>query len=195
MSLRSRRLARSAWILCFFLLAVAPLFAAEENQSPADTTIGWVFRWLNFIVVFGGLAYVLAKYTPAYFRGRAEAIVAAIADAARVREDAERQRREAEAKLAALEQEIAELRAAARRDAAAEAERLRALAREETDKIARAAQGEIQAAERAARIELKALAARLAIERAEALLRAEITSRTQAALFRSFLDSLARSAN
>lgn len=194
MILRSR-LARPAWVLCFFFLAAAPLFAAEENPSPADTTIGWIFRWLNFGVVFGGLAYALAKYTPPYFRGRAETIVAAITDAARVREDAERQRREAEAKLAGLEQEIAELRAAARRDAAAEAERLRALARQEIDKIARAAQGEIQAAERAARIELKALAARLAVERAEALLRAEITPRTQAVIFRGFLDSLSRSAN
>ena len=191
----SRRLADLAGVLCFFSLAAAPLFAAEENQSPADTPVGWVFRWLNFIVVFGGLAYALAKYTPPYFRGRTEAIVTAINDAARVRDEAGQQRREAEAKLAGLEQEIAELRAVARRDAAAEAERLRALAREEVDKIERAAQGEIQAAERAARIELKALAARLAVERAEALLRAEITPRTQSALFRGFLDSLARSAN
>lgn len=191
----TRRLVRFAGILCFALLAAAPVFAAEENQPPENSTVGWVFRWLNFLVVFGGIAYLLARLAPPYFRGRANAIVTAINDATRAREEAEQQRREAEAKLAGLEQEIAEMRTAAHRDAAAEAERIRALAREETEKIERAAQAEIEAAERAARLELKGLAARIAVERAEALLRAEITPRTQSALFRGFLDSLARSAN
>ncbi len=195
MTALTRRLVSLAGLLCFLLLAAAPLFAAEENQSPENSAVGWVFRWLNFLVVFGGIAYLLARFSPPYFRGRANAIVTAINDATRAREEAEQQRREAEAKLAGLDQEIAEMRAAARRDAAAEAERIRALAREETEKIERAAQAEIAAAERAARLELKALAARLAVERAEALLRVEITPRTQSALFRGFLDSLARGAN
>jgi F-type H+-transporting ATPase subunit b len=192
---RPRRFGELAVVFPLLILAAAPAFAAEQDQSPADTTVGWVFRWLNFIVVFGGLAYLLAKYAPPFFHARAEAIVSAVNDATRAREQAEQQLRDAEAKLAGLDQEIAELRAAARRDAAGEAERIRALAREETQKIERAAQAEIQAAERAARMELKALAARLAIERAETLLRQEMTPRTQAALFRGFLDSLARGAN
>jgi F0F1-type ATP synthase membrane subunit b/b' len=192
---RLRRLGELTVIFSLLILSAAPAFAAEQDQSPADTTVGWVFRWLNFAVVFGGLAYLLAKYTPPFFRGRAEAIVSAINDAARALEDAEQQLRDAEAKLAGLEQEIAELRATARRDAATEAERIRTLAREETHKIERAAQAEIQAAERAARMELKVVAARLAVERAEALLRQEMTPRTQSTLFRDFLDSLARSTN
>ena len=54
----------------------------------------------------------------------------------------------------------------------------------EAETIERAAQAEIAAAERAARLELKALAARLAVERAEAVLRGELTPEAEAALFR-----------
>jgi len=87
------------------------------------------------------------------------------------------------------------MRAEAKRDAEAEAQRLRALAREEAQKIERAAQAEIAAAERAARMDLKAFAARLAIERAEAVLREELTPKSEAALFEAFVRDLERSMN
>ncbi|HEX2711425.1 MAG TPA: hypothetical protein VHM88_04280, partial [Candidatus Acidoferrales bacterium] len=135
------------------------------------------------------------KKAPAFFRGRADAISASIAEAAAAQADAEKHLREAEEKLLQVDREVAELRAAARRESAAEAERIRALARSESEKIARAAQLEVEAAERAARIELKAMAARLAVERADALIRRQMTTETQAALFHSFLNDLARSAN
>ena len=182
-----------AFVTCIF--AAAPLLAAEGNESAADTAIGWVFRWLNFALVFGGGGYILAKHAPPFFRRRADTIAGAINEAARVKAEAEQRRREAEAKLANLEKEIAEMRATARRDADAEAERIRVLAREEAKKIDLAADAEIHAAERAARMELKTIGGRLAIERAEALLREEITPKTEAALFRNFIAELEGSVN
>jgi F-type H+-transporting ATPase subunit b len=177
------------------LCEVGPAFAQEEGASPADSTIGWVFRWLNFGLVFGGIAYLLARYGAPAFRTRADAISNAIAEGARAREEAENRRREAEAKLAGLEREIAEIRAAARKDTQAEIERIRALAREDAEKIERAALAEIDAAERAARIELKKLAADLAIEGASTLLRQQITPRAQGLLFRNFIEELERGVN
>lgn len=178
------------------LLLAAPLLAAEGREPNLfDAPIGWAFRWAHFLLIFGGAGYLIAKKAPPYFRGRTEAIVASIAESARLKAEAERRRREAEQKLERLDQELAELRAAAQRDAAAEAERIRAATRDEAQKIERAAQAEIDAAERAARMELKAMAARLAVERAEALLRRQLTPQTEAALLRSFVDNLARSVN
>ncbi len=178
-----------------FLYLTAPAFAQAEEASPADTTIGWVFRWLNFALVFGGLAYILVKYAAPAFRKRADGIANAIAEGARAREEAERRKREAEARLAGLEQEIAQMREVARGDAEAEAKRIRELASDEARKIDQAALAEIAAAERAARVELKKAAARLAVERATALLRQQITPRAESALFRGFLQGLERSAN
>ena len=58
--------------------------------------------------------------------------------------------------------------------------------------IERAAQAEIAATERAARLELKTLAARMAVERAEAVLRQELTPKAEAARFRTFVAELER---
>ena len=183
-------------LLLFAASIATPTFAAEGGEpTPAEAPIGTLFRWLNFVLVFGGLGYLIAKNGPAFFRSRAEAISAAIAEAASARTEAERQLREAEEKLARLDEEVAELRVAAQRESAAEAERLRASTREEAGKIARAARAEIEAAERGARMELKRIAAELAVERADALLRQRVNAATQAALFRSFLNQLSRSTN
>ncbi len=183
-------------LLLFVASFATPAIAAEGGEAtPAGAPIGTLFRWLNFLLVFGGLGYLIAKNGPAFFRSRAEAISAAMTEAAAAKAEAERQLQEAEEKLARLDEEVAELRVVAHRESAGEAERLRASIREEVGKIAHAARTEIEAAERAARMELKRIAADLAVERADALLRQQVNAATQAALFRSFLNELSRSAS
>jgi len=176
-------------------LLAAPALAQEAEASPADTGMGVIFRWLNFAIVFGGIAYLLVKKAGPVFRGRADGISQAIGEAARAREAAGEQRRETAAKLANLDQDVAEMRAAAKRDADAEAQRLRALAKSEAEKIEQVAEAEIAAAERASRLALKMLAARLAVERAEALLQQQLTPQTDAALVRTFVAQLGRNVN
>lgn len=190
------RLLRNASLLAMFvLIAALPMLAEEGEASPVDSPTGWVFRWLNFAIVFGVVAYFAVKKGGPYFRRQAEEISRKIAEGTRAREAAERQRQEVQAKLANIENEIAGMRAEAKRDAEAEAQRLRALGREEAEKIERAAQAEIVAAERAARMELKVFAAGLAVERAEAQLRQELTPKSEAALFQAFVQELERSVN
>jgi F0F1-type ATP synthase membrane subunit b/b' len=178
----------------FLLLSASPAFAQESAPSPADSPLGWIFRWVNFAIVLGLLIYGFGKGVP-YFRSHAQEISQKIAEGTRAREAAEKQRREVQAKLAGIGQDISEMRAEAKRATDAEAERLRTLARSEADAIERAARAEIAAAERASLLELKALAARLAIERATAQLEKELTSKTEAALFGVFVAELGRSAN
>ena len=171
------------------LLAALPIFAQEGEPSPADSSTGWIFRWINFAIVLSLLIYAFRKAAPT-FRKKAGEIAERIAEGSRAREAAEKQRTEAQAKLAGIEQEVATLRVEAKRGAEAEAERLRELARTEAEMIERAAQAEIAAAERAARMELKNLAARLAIERAEAALHKQMTPQSEAALFGTFVAEL-----
>lgn len=188
------RLRRAASFAAFFLLLAAPAFAQEDEPSPADSTTGWVFRWLNFAIFLGIIVYGLRKAAP-YFRNHAQEISEKIAEGTRAREAATADRRAAQAKLAGIETEVAAMRVEAKRGAQAEAERLRAQAKAEAETIERSAQAEIAAAERAARLELKALAARIAVEGAEAVLRSELTPRTEAALFDNFVAELSRSPN
>ena len=186
------RLAASS--AAFVLLLAVPVFAQDDQPSPADSPTGWVFRWLNFAIVLAIVIYALRKAAP-YFRTHAEEISAKIAEGTRAREAAEADKRAAQAKLAGIDAEVAAMRADAKRGAQAEGERLRAQAKAEAEAIERSAQAEIVAAERAARLELKALAARIAVERAEAVLRAELTPETESALVRNFVAELEGSVN
>jgi F-type H+-transporting ATPase subunit b len=176
--------------LLFFVSAV-PLLAQEGESSPADSPVGSLFRWLNFAIVFGAIAWFAVKKGAPYFRSNAENISQKIAEGARAREAAAERRREIEKKMAGLDEEIARMRAEAKRDADAEAQRLRALARAEAERIEQAAQAEIAAAERAGRLELKTLVARFALERAEVLLKQELNANTDAAVFAAFVQDLA----
>jgi len=176
------------------LLAATPAFS-QENPSPENSATGWIFRWINFAIVFGAIVYFFAKVAGPSLRGSSEEISQKIAEGARAREVAEKQRQEVAAKLASIGTEVATLRADAKRGAEAEALRLKALARHEAETIERAAQAEIVAAQRAALLELKALAAQMAVDRAEVVLRGEINPEAQASLFHAFVAELERSAN
>lgn len=192
---RLRTIAASSFaVFLTILLLAAPAFAQQEQPAPQDTKFGWVMRWVNSAIVLLAIAWGFWKAGPA-FRRRAASIQAAIAEGQRAREEAEQRRAEAERKLKGIAQEIAEMRAQAKRDAEAEAQRIRDLAREEAAKMDRAAELEIAAAERAARLALKAAAAKLAVERAEALLRERLTAPADAQLVRNFADDLAGSSN
>jgi F-type H+-transporting ATPase subunit b len=181
-------------LLTFFLMTL-PSLAAETGEGPAASTAEPFFRWLNFLLVFGGIAYIIKKYGGSFFRANAKAIAASIIEAAAAKAEAERELHEVDTRIARLGQEIAELREAARRDSAAEGERLLASGRAEIEKISQAARGELAAAERAAQQELRAIAASMAVERAGALVSSRMNSEVRARIFHTFLGELGRSAN
>lgn len=176
-------------LLLLFLWAAVSAHA-EEGGGSATERASEIFKWINFAIVAAVLIWVFAKRLPVWFRGNADKISSAITKATAAREEAERQVREAESKLANLKQEIAALQATAQREAAEEGERIRALAQSDAKKVGFAAQSEIDAAERAARLELKALAASLAVDGAESLLAKQLTPAAQESLLDTFVKSL-----
>ena len=187
-----RRL-RALWpllLVCGLLLFAAhPVFAAEEAEQTSP--LATIFQWINFAVVAGVFGWLLVTKAPGFFAASATAIASAIDEAGRVKAQADALRREAEARLANLDQEIEELRAQAARDAAAEALRIQAATKDEAAKIDRSARLELEAAARGARIELREMATRLSIARAEAVLRREMTPAAEDGMFAVFLGDLA----
>lgn len=180
--------------IAFFGAIPLSVLAQESSPDPASTPIGTVFRWLNFLLVIGALAYVVGKYGAPYFRGRALAIGKAIAEANQTRAAAERELREASEKLADVEREIEQERRTAQRESAADRERIRALTKSELEKVSQAGRAEIAAAERAGAQELRVIAAKLATERAGALIREQMNAAAETALFDSFVAELERAA-
>ena len=177
-------------ILFVLLLAAVGANAREEGGNAATERATEIFKWINFAIVAGVIVWVFGRKLPPVFRKKAEAISSAIANATNAKAAADRQLREAENKLTNLQKEVAELRAFAERESAAEVERLRAATQTDAQKIATAAKAEIEAAERAARLELKALAANLAVDGAETLLAKQLTAKAQESLISDFVKSL-----
>jgi F0F1-type ATP synthase membrane subunit b/b' len=172
-----------------------PALAQEGSSDAASMPIGTVFRWLNFLLVFGALAYLIGKFGAPYFQGRAQSIAKAIEEANQTRAAAERELQESSQKLDAVEREIEDERRTGRRESAADRERIRALAQSEVGKIQQAARAEIAAAERAGAQEVRAIAAKLATDRAAALIREHMNAAAEAALFDSFVGELAKAAS
>jgi F0F1-type ATP synthase membrane subunit b/b' len=179
----------------FFLTAIAMLAAEGAKPDPADSTAGVIFRWLNFALVFGGIAYLLTKHGGAFFGANAKAIASSITEAQAAKAAADRELSEVNTKMSRLDQEVAELREAAHRDGAAEAGRLRASGAAEIEKINLAARAELAASERAAQQQLRELAAAMAVERAGAVVNSRMNAEVRARLFHSFLGGLGRDAN
>ncbi len=187
---RNRRALFAAGVLFVLCFAVAGAQAAEEGGNAAAERGTEIFKWINFAIVAGVIVWVFGKLLPPVFRKKAEAVRSAIAIATNAKAAADTQLREAETRLANLQEEVAELRAFAERESAAEAEHLRAATQSDAQKIAAAAKAEIEAAERAARLELKALAANLAVDGAETLLAKQLTPQAQESLISNFVKSL-----
>jgi len=177
-------------ILFVLLFAVVGANAAGESGNTATERATEIFKWINFAIVAGAIVWVFGKKLPLVFRKRAEAVSSAVTSATSAKAAADAQLREAETRLANLQKEVAELRAYAEKEAAAEVERLRAATLSDMQKIAAAAKAEIEAAERAARLELKALAANLAVDGAESLLAKQLTPKAQESLISNFVKSL-----
>ena len=174
--------------------ALASVAHAAEPGGPPDV-VTVIFKWIHFAILAGLAYWLFLKVLPPVFRRNADNISSAITKATAAKLEAERKLREAAAKFAQLEQEVAEFRTQAQKDAAAELDRLRALTKVDVEKIQIAAKAEIEAAERAARVELKALAAKLAVDRAESLLVKELTPAVQENMISHFLQSLDRRPN
>jgi F0F1-type ATP synthase membrane subunit b/b' len=192
---------RRPWLqMGTLLLALAwtalPALAQEQSApDPADSLAGTIFRWLNFALVAGGIIYLIRKVGAPYFRQNAQSISQSIRQAAEERAAAERELKEVSQKLAKIDVEIQDLRRTAASESAAQAERIRALARTEVERVAQSARAEIAASERAAAMELRGAAARLATEQAAALVRARVNAAAEAGLFRSFILEVEKSAS
>jgi F-type H+-transporting ATPase subunit b len=182
--------ARIAASLLFSVLFVTLSAHAEEGGSASQQSAENLFKWINFALVAGVIVWLCLKKGPAFFGRRSDAISSDIQKSTEAKKKADLQLRDAETKLQNLEKEVADLRASAQRESAAEADRIRNLTVTDEQKIAEAGQAEVHAAERAARLELKALAANLAVNGAESLLVKQLTPAAQEALINNFVKTL-----
>ncbi len=143
---------------------------------------------LNFAILAGLVVMISKSKLPAMFRTRTDTIQRGIKEAQKASEDANRRLADIETRLAKLDSEVAEMRAGADAESAAEEERIKQAAEVEKKKIIEGAEAEIGAATKLARRELKAFAADLAVSLAEK--RIHVDAETDRALVGNFVAQL-----
>lgn len=144
--------------------------------------------FFNFAVVAILIVWAGAKFLPGVFSARTKAIQKAMQEAQKASEEARRKLAEIESRLMKLDVEIGMMRDAAEKEAAGEEARIHAAAEEDKRKIVESAQQEIAAAAKAARRELTAYAADLAVALAKKQIR--VDAATDEALVRNFAGQL-----
>jgi len=148
----------------------------------------WACFCLNFVVIAAVIVWAGRKFLPGIFRDRTAAIQKAMQEAQKASEAARRKLAEIESRLQKLDVEIGMMRDAAEKEGAAEEARIKAAAEEDAKKIIASAAQEISAAAKAARRQLTAHAADLAVGLAQKQI--HVDAATDQALVRNFADEL-----
>lgn len=148
----------------------------------------WLCVLFNFAVMAGTILYFSKKNLPSVFRGRTASIHKAMQEARKASQEANQRLAEIETRLSRLDAEIGNMRAAAEKEAVAEEARIKAAAEEDARKIVESAEQEISAAAKAARRELTAFAANLAVSLAAKQIK--VDTATDQALVREFAKEL-----
>jgi len=151
----------------------------------------WLSVMLNFAVIAIVMVWAGKKFLPGIFRDRTAAIQKAMLEAQKASNEAGAKLAEIEARLAKLDIEIGAMRDAAEKEGATEVARIEAAAQQDARKIVASAEQEIGAAAKAARRQLTAHAADLAVGLAQKQIRVDAS--TDQALVRNFAAQLAHS--
>ena len=154
--------------------------AAEGEHG--ESILVTLARVANFAILAGIIYWFARKPFAEHLATRGAQIRKDLVDAAEMRTTATARLADIEARLAALPGELEQLRTRSGEELEAEKARIRAAAEIERDRLVEQARREIAAQTRNARAELRARAATLAVDVAEARLRTTLTPAEQSAL-------------
>ena len=176
------------------LLVLLPLFLGfsegeEAHGSPLSEMLG---KTVNFIILFGGLAFLLAKPVRRFLEEAGLAVEKTIQKTERARKEAEQKLETLKERMSRLESEALKIRDAGREAGKWDSERLLVQARQEAERIKSLAELEIKAHSQAVQSELKEYAAGLAVSLAETNIKRRMTPQIHARLIDGSIRQLDR---
>lgn len=179
--------------LILLICAKLPACAQEHGESTgkAEKSPSIFWEWANFVLLAGGLGYVIKKNAGPYFAQRSLEIRKGMADAEAARAASDAKAAEVDRRLANLQAEIEALRLSAKQEAEADAERVRREAAAEMAKVQSHLAEEIASAGKSATLELRRFSAALALGLAEQKIAARLSPEMQTRLVGRFVTSMA----
>lgn len=162
--------------------------SAEEHHEETYFGIpGWILKIANMILFVSVLAYFVGGPVKKAFAERSAAIRRAADEARERRARADQMANEIQARLTAIEAEVRAIHERAETEGERQKRELIVAAEAESQKILAAARSEVENRLKYARAELTEYAGQLASERAEQILREQITEQDQRKLFQESL--------
>jgi F-type H+-transporting ATPase subunit b len=147
-------------------------------------------KWVNFAILASGLGFLAIKFGGPALKGQQEQILDKMSQASRRAEAAKVQAAEMDKRISGLQVEVDAIRQKAATELAAEAARLEKETEQLLAKVEHTAEQEIASAAKFATQQLKATAAKLAVELAGQKIRARMTAGTQGVLVDRFTQHL-----
>jgi F0F1-type ATP synthase membrane subunit b/b' len=201
---RARRLVLAAAVLAIVSLAGRPARAQEpvheqpsaaahegaEGQAHEQSIWPFVGKIFNFVVLVGGLVYLMRKPFAEYLTRRGGELRAELSAAEALKAEATAKIAEIDARMKSLPAELEALGARGRADIAAEEQRIRELAAAEKQRLLDQAAREIDLRVRTARRELVEHAADLTIDVARTKIQNEITDADRSRLVDRYLSQV-----
>lgn len=177
--------------LAMVALPVVTMAASGEHQVDSGVILkDFIWRCINFAILVGLIGYFVSKPIRNALQNRRAEIEKTLADAAAARDAAEAKAREYQEKLAKASAEIETIYAAIRREGELERDKILVSAKEMAAKIEQEADAKAAGAVARARLELRAEAARLAVELAEELLAKNVTAADQKRLVDEYMQKV-----
>lgn len=166
---------------------VQTFLAAGGGQS---LLMEYLPKIVNLLIYAGILFFILRKPMTTFFETRRAGILEELNRAQREKAEAQAKLADVEVRLARLADEQAEIRESAETEAEAEAARIAARTDEEIRKIAEAADRDIDGALKAARADLQKFVAQKAVEIAESNIRSQMTDDDRKRMLERYADQL-----
>ena len=162
----------AALLLGFLPLLLGFSSEQESHVSPLTDLLG---KTVNFVILFGGLGFLLAKPLRKFLADMGLAVAQTIQETEKARTDAEDRLDSLRERMQDLEQEVRKFRDEGEEAGGREKERILALARQESEKIKSFAAQEIEALAQSAQAELKRHAAEMAVSLARTKIEGRLT--------------------
>jgi F-type H+-transporting ATPase subunit b len=174
------------------VLCVLPLFfcfALEEGAKSAGSA-NFLGKCINFVILFGGLAFLLNKPVRRFLSLKSEEKKRSLKEAEEGKLSAEEKRRTTEQRLGGLQAEAEGILEEAKSAGLKEKSKIGILAGQEVERIKRFTQQEIEAQVKSGVHELKEYAAELAARLAEERLKKDLTEEEHSRLIDRSIDRL-----
>ncbi len=177
-------------VLIILLLLPFFLFFSPEEESHASPLVGYFGKVVNFLVLFGGLGFLLRKPLMSFLERRGQEIDTTIKEAKKEREETEKKYQHALDRLQKLKEELEKIRKDAEEEGQKRKDSILQTAEKEAGRIKDFARQEIEMFYKTKLHELRAQTAELATELAKTNIVAKMTPERQSLLIDSSIDKL-----